>query len=91
MTDYFLDYDGALSAKAQFGRRSQDLAGASATVLPADQPAMDVAMQAAHDLVRAFCGRLNAYGDELSMLSTLVSDTVTVTNQVDVDLSAATP
>lgn len=90
MTDYFLDYEGSLNAKAQFHRRSMDLAGASSTILPQATVA-DQALETANDVIRAFAGRLLAYGDELSILSTLVSDVVKVTNQVDVDLSAATP
>ncbi len=64
-----------------------DLAGASATILPQACVA-DQALATADDLISAFAGRLLAYGDELSML---VSDVVKVTNQTDVDLSAATP
>lgn len=90
MTDYFLDYEGSLNARSQFHSRSMDLAGAASTILPTAEAA-DVALHAADDLISAFSGRLFAYGDELSMLSQLVSDVVTVTNQVDVDLSAATP
>ena len=90
MTDFFLDYEGSLNAKAQFHRRSMDLAGAAGAILPAGRGA-DPALNTAADLLSAFSGRLFAYGDELSMLSQLVQDVVTVTNQVDVDLAAATP
>lgn len=88
-TEYFLDYEGADRAASRFGRRATDLMGASATVLPPELCLGDSALEQAAELTRAFSGRMLAYGDELSVLSGLVKDVVTITNDVDVDLTIA--
>lgn len=86
--EYFLDYEGMHTAKTQFSQRSRDLAGAGAQTFPVGDTEQFVA-GAAHNLLEACSGRLFAYGDELSVLAAYVEDVVTVTNQVDVDLTAA--
>jgi len=87
--EYFLNYEGADRAATRFGRRATDLMGASATVLPPELCMADNALEQAAELVRAFSGRMLAYGDELSVLSGLVKDVVKVTNDVEVDLTLA--
>lgn len=86
--EYYLDYQGADSAARRFQRRATDLSGAASGLLPVACLA-DEALDEAATVLRAFSGRLFAYSDELSMLSTLVDGAVRVTNQVDVDLTLA--
>lgn len=83
MGEYFLDYEGAHNAKAQFKARSVDLSGAAHDVEPAGLTTGQVTVLA-EQLMIACAGRMYAYSDELSMLTQLVEDVVQVTNQVDV-------
>ena len=91
--EFYLDYDGTGSAKARFASRSTELSTAAAEGAEAGVTGMQGPMggpvapvqSAADEVLIALGGRLRVFSAELAALSTLVSDTVTVANQIDVE------
>lgn len=91
---YFLDYEGADTAKSRFSHRAVDLAGGAGEVMPSFEfrdlgLLFNTAIVAADTLQRAFSGRMFAYSDEFTVMSEHVGGAVQVTNDVEVDLTLA--
>lgn len=92
--EYFMNYEGADSARSRFSHRAVDLAGGAAEVMPSFEfrdmfLVFNSALSAADTLQRAFAGRMFAYSDQLTVMSEHVDGAVRVTNDVEVDLTLA--
>lgn len=91
--EFYLDYEGAATAAARFGSRSTDLSNAAAEGSEASVTGMQGPMgaptapvqSAADEVLIALGGRLRVFSAELAALSSLVGDTITVANQIDVE------
>ena len=91
--EFYLDYEGSSAAAARFSSRSKDLEHAAALGAEGSITGMQGPMgagtapvqSAADDLLMALGGRLRVFSAELAALSTLVGDTITVANQIDVE------
>lgn len=92
-TEFYLDYEGTGSAKSRFASRSTELTTAAAEGAETSVTGMQGPMgaptapvqSAADEVLIALGGRLRVFSAELASLSTLVGDTVTVANQIDVE------
>lgn len=92
-TEFYLDYDGSGTAAARFATKGADLdhaasLGAEAGVTGMQGPmgaATAPVQSAADDIMVALGGRLRVFSAELFALSTLVKDTIQVTNEIDVE------
>lgn len=91
--EFYLDYEGSGAAAARFSSRSKELDSAaglgaegSITGMQGPMGAGTAPVQsAADDVLMALGGRLRVFSAELAALSTLVGDTITVANQIDVE------
>lgn len=92
-TEFYIDYDGSGTAAARFATKGADLDHAAARGAEAGVTGMQGPMgagtapvqSAADDILVALGGRLRAFSAELFALSTIVKDTIQVTNEIDVE------
>ncbi|WP_183097498.1 hypothetical protein [Nocardioides pelophilus] len=91
--EFYIDYDGSGSAAARFATKGAELdlaaaqgAEGSATGMHGPMGAGTAPVQsAADDILVALGGRLRVFSAELLALSTLVNNTIQVTNEIDVE------
>jgi hypothetical protein len=91
--EFYIDYQGSYEAATRFRLKAADLdlaasEGAEGAVTGSQGPmgaATAPVQSAADDILVALGGRLRVFSAELSALSTLVKDTIKVTNDIDVE------